>query len=89
MCYNCKVNLKYTKYFLYTRQREDRKIIKDEWIERVIREPIRIERQKDGRIRKWGYIEEVGKCLRVIILEDGQTVHNAFFDRSFKIGEET
>jgi len=36
------------------------------------------------RIRKWSFIEEVGKYLRVIILEDGDTVHNAFFDRDFK-----
>ncbi len=25
-----------------------------------------------------------GKFLRVILLSDGETVHNAFFDRSFK-----
>ena len=24
------------------------------------------------------------KLLRVILLEDGETVHNAFFDRSYK-----
>ena len=40
--------------------------------------------QSDGRIRKWGKIAEAGKYLRVILLEDGETVHNAFFDRSFK-----
>ena len=34
--------------------------------------------------RQWGYIEEYGKYLRVILLEDGITVHNAFFDRRFK-----
>lgn len=40
--------------------------------------------QGDGRIRKWAKIQEVGKYLRVILLEDGETVHNAFFDRSFR-----
>ena len=40
--------------------------------------------QADGRIRKWSYIEGVDKYLRVILLEDGETVHNVFFDRSFK-----
>jgi hypothetical protein len=40
--------------------------------------------QSDGRIRKGGYIEEVRKYLRVILLEDGETVPNAFFDRGFK-----
>jgi len=29
-------------------------------------------------------IPEIGKYLRVITLEDGQTVHNAFLDRGFK-----
>jgi hypothetical protein len=47
--------------------------------------PIHEETQKDGRIRRWAKIEEAGgKYLRVILLEDGETVHNAFFDRSFR-----
>ena len=29
-------------------------------------------------------IPEEGKFLRVILLADGETVHNAFFDRKFK-----
>jgi len=40
--------------------------------------------QSDGRIKKWGLIEEMNKYLRVILLEDGETVHNAFFDRTYK-----
>nr|WP_198005414.1 hypothetical protein [Hydrogenivirga sp. 128-5-R1-1] len=39
--------------------------------------------QKDGRIRRWIYIEEADKYLRVVFLPDGETVHNAFFDRNF------
>jgi len=35
-------------------------------------------------MKLWGRIEEVDKYLRVVVLEDGETVHNAFFDRSFK-----
>lgn len=32
--------------------------------------------QKDNRIRRWGKIEEAeGRYLRVILLEDGETVH--------------
>jgi len=32
----------------------------------------------------WGNISEAeGRALRVITLEDGETVHNAFFDRNF------
>jgi len=40
--------------------------------------------QSDKRIRKWKKIKEEGRFLRVILLPDGETVHNAFFDRSFK-----
>ncbi len=59
-------------------------MIKDDWIQLTILDPIHIEVQTDGRFRKWKKIEEVGKYLRVILLEDGETVHNAFFDRNFK-----
>ena len=39
--------------------------------------------QADGRIRKWSWVEEKRAFLRVILLEDGETVHNAFFDRRY------
>ena len=51
---------------------------------KTINDPLKTEVQTDGRIRKWSYIEEMGKYLRVSLLEDGETVHNAFFDRGFK-----
>jgi len=76
--------MKFTQYFLYTRKRADRTCIKDEWIRYVIENPIRTEIQSDGRIKKWAKIDEKGKYLRVILLEDKVTIHNAFFDRNFK-----
>ena len=79
--------MKYTQYFLYTRNRPDRVMIKDEWIQRAIDEPIHAEVQSDKRIKKWIKIKEENKYLRVILLPDGETVHNAFFDRNFKEGE--
>jgi len=76
--------MKFTQYFLYTRQRKDRKDIKNEWIQYVIDNPTKEEIQSDGRIRRWAKISEANnKYLRVILLEDGETIHNAFFDRSF------
>ena len=40
--------------------------------------------QADGRIRRWGQIVGMeGRYLGVILPLDGETVHNAFFDRSF------
>jgi hypothetical protein len=60
-------------------------MILDEWIERVAKDPLREEIQSDGRIRRWARIAEMdNRALRVILLEDGETVHNAFFDRNFK-----
>jgi hypothetical protein len=76
--------MKTTQYFEYTRKRPDRAQIKEDWIKAAIEKPAKIEIQSDGRIRKWAKIPEVGKYLRVILLDDGETVHNAFFDRSYK-----
>jgi hypothetical protein len=68
--------MKYTQYFLYTRQRKDRKEIKIEWIEdsihkwieSSIHKPIKEEKQSDGRIRRWAKIPEAnGKYLRVVL----------------------
>ncbi len=76
--------MKFTQYFLSIRHRPDRAIIKLEWIERVIRNPVKEAVQEDGRIRLWGPIHEMeGRYLRVILLEDRETIHNAFFDRRF------
>ena len=77
--------MKTTQYFRHTQKRPDRSMILEEWIERVIKNPLREEVQSDGRIRKWARIFEMeNRALRVILLEDGETVHNAFFDRDFK-----
>ena len=62
----------------------NRAMIRVEWIQRVIDHPAKEMIQKDGRIRRWAPIAEMGnRYLRVILLPDGATVHNAFFDRSF------
>ncbi len=74
-----------TEYFRHIRNRPDRAAILDQWILRVMREPEREEVQTDGRIRRWARISECGgRALRVIFLPDGQTVHNAFFDRGYR-----
>lgn len=77
--------MKATKYFEAIRDRPDRRMIPDEWIERVIASPVAELVQQDGRIRRWGFVPEMNnRVLRVILLPDGETVHNAFFDRSFR-----
>ncbi|MEQ1803037.1 MAG: hypothetical protein ABL989_14005 [Gammaproteobacteria bacterium] len=74
-----------TPYFDMIRQRPDRVMILDEWIQRAIDAPLGESVQADGRIRRWRLIPEMGsRVLRVVLLADGETVHNAFFDRRFK-----
>ena len=76
--------MKVTRYFEAIRNRPDRAIIREEWIERAIRTPMREVVQADGRIRRWVQVPEMeNRFLRVVLLPDGETVHNAFFDRRF------
>jgi len=77
--------MKFTHYFHFTRSRPDRQAIELEWIERVVTTPDAEQVQADGRIRRWKAIPEAdGRYLRVVLLEDAETVHNAFFDRRFR-----
>ena len=77
--------MKSTAYFAAVRQRDDRAVIRDEWIEHAIRAAVREQVQADGRIRRWVQIPEMdNRYLRVVLLPDGETVHNAFFDRRFQ-----
>ena len=59
-----------------------------ELIRTVLAWPIARVVQADGRIRIWGRVvlpdETEARMLRVVLLEDGQTIHNAFVDRSFR-----
>ena len=61
---------------------------RNEWIEKTLRTPVATRIQTDGSARRWAWIEEAGKFLRVVTLADGETVHNAFFDRDFQ-GKQT
>ena len=74
--------MKTTRYF-----REEvllkRPYLTIEYVEMVIAHPLKIDTQEDGRLRYWGYVEALGKILRVVTLDDG-TVHNAFPDRGFR-----
>jgi len=76
---------KATSYFT-SKVIHKRSYLKPEWIEMARRGEgvVREEVQENGRIRRWIYIKEADKYLRVVFLPDGETVHNAFFDRNFK-----
>ena len=76
--------MKVTGYFKTLRNRKDRAIIKDEWIVHTMENPEGEAFQEDGRIRRWTKVSEMeGRYLRVVLLADGETVHNAFFDRRY------
>lgn len=78
------MTMKFTQDFQAMRLRPDRAIIRMEWIQQVIEHPVKEVIQEDGRIRRWAPIQEMeGRYLRVILLSDSETVHNAFFDRRF------
>lgn len=74
-----------TRYFEEQVLRK-RSYFRREWCESVIANPLKQEVQPDGRIRHWGVIPELRRrALRVVTLANGETVHNAFPDRDFKI----
>jgi hypothetical protein len=76
--------VKTTAYFDSMKARPDRAAIHDAWVERTRDSPLKEQIQADGRIRRWSRVPEAGgRYLRVILLADGETVHNAFFDRGF------
>jgi hypothetical protein len=76
-----------TRYFEEQVLRK-RPYIEREWCVAAIADPIRRETQEDGRIRFWSAVSLPGAAepyvLRVVTLEDGETVHNAFFDRNYR-----
>jgi hypothetical protein len=79
--------VKTTRYFAEQVLRK-RPYIQRGWCEDVLAAPVRREVQTDGRVRFWGRILAKGEArprfLRVVTLADGETVHNAFFDRNFR-----
>jgi len=75
--------MKTTRYFTEQVLRK-RPYLRIELCEAVVNNPVMRDIQSDGRIRHWGYVEELGdRALRVVTLEDGETLHNAFIDRDF------
>ena len=78
-----------TRYFSEQVLRK-RPYIRVEWCVQVVADPLKREREPNGRVRFWGRIEDPrdGKfrILRVVTLDDGETIHNAFFDRRFREG---
>lgn len=74
-----------THYFaLVAMAKPERRSIDPLDIKRTMDQPVKSLRQEDGRVRYWGWISARATYLRVVTLEDGETVHNAFYDRGFE-----
>ena len=54
-------------------------------LEKILSKPIRVELQDDKRMKLWGFSSKYNKYIRIVLLEDGETIHTAFFDRNFKL----
>ncbi|MEZ5888809.1 MAG: hypothetical protein R3D52_00250 [Xanthobacteraceae bacterium] len=64
-----------------------RPYIRGEWCLGVVAAPIRREVQPDGRIAIGAESSRRTAArgfFRVVTLADGETIHNAFFDRNFR-----
>jgi hypothetical protein len=79
--------MKTTRYFDEQVLRK-RPYINVAWIGPILANPIHRVVQIDGRLRCWGEVVDLRdgqtRFLRIVTLPDGETVHNAFFDRDFK-----
>jgi uncharacterized protein YuzE len=73
-----------TAPYFFTSVMARRPYLRREWIESVLTNPLRAEVHANGCIRRWALIPDMGKYLRVVTEADGETVHNAFFDRRFR-----
>ncbi len=58
--------------------------IETAWVERMLTGIVHKEVQPDGRHRLWGFMPEIGKYVRVVVLEDGETLHTIYPDRDFE-----
>ena len=75
---------KFTEYFENEVLRK-RPYLKKEWCIKIVKYPLKSEKQENNRFRFWGTVEELnGKVIRVVTLQDKKTIHNAFPDRRFK-----
>lgn len=79
--------MKTTRYFEEQVLRK-RPYIERGWCREVLATPLKREIQSNGRVRFWGRItlpgESLPRYLRVVTLDDEETIHNAFLDRNFR-----
>lgn len=52
----------------------------ERWCNEALNGPLREEEERNGRFRRWIYAPELDSHLRVVFLEDGETLHNMMKD---------
>lgn len=79
--------MKTTRYFQEQVWRK-RPYLDPAWFDAILAAPLRRSVQPDGRIRYWGRVTDPRdgreRVLRVVTLDDGETILNAFFDRGYR-----
>lgn len=79
--------MKTTRYFAEQVLRK-RPYLPTEQFVAILAAPLRRSVQPDGRIRHWGRVADPRdgqqRVLRLVTLDDGETIHNAFFDRGYR-----
>jgi hypothetical protein len=79
--------MKTTRYFREQVLRK-RPYLDVAWFDAVLAAPLRRSIQSDGRVRCWGRVTDPRdgreRVLRIVTLEDGETILNAFFDQGFR-----
>ena len=65
-------------------ERLRRRQITEAMCRQVIRNPIEVEEQANGYFRFWGYFESEERYVRVVTLEDRETIETAHWDRNYE-----
>ncbi len=69
-----------TEYF---REKRDHPRVTLEHAVEALEHAAEVRLQANGRLRVWGYVEELDRFVRVVLLPDKRTLHNAFIDRNY------
>jgi hypothetical protein len=79
--------MRVTRYFIEQVLRK-RPYLPTEHFGYILTAPLRRSVQSDGRIRHWGQVIDPRdgqlRVVRLVTLDDGETIHNAFFDRGYR-----
>lgn len=74
--------MRFSEHYINFRM-EDRGITLEQ-AARVVSHPTRVLFQEDGRTRYWGYVNELGRYIRVVVEADDQTIVTVFVDSRFQ-----